>query len=217
MPEDRTYHESNLCTLGPRPQIMTGLFLLLLREHFASEDNIEQGVFRESLFTQTTGNEDTTGILIEDANVWTPTRTQNRPGIVVKRNGWKHMKRLTLGGKTGTVDGNPQYVKLWRGSHTLFCISPEGGEAEILVAETYRFLMHFGEVFRSSFNLLQFELVDVGALSQIEETTKSYVVPVTVAYGWNEAWQTREHAPTDVRLSQIFETYIPDCGGAGLC
>lgn len=210
MPEDRTFHESNLCSLGPRPQIMTGLFLLLLREHFASADNIEHGVFRERLYTGTSDTEDSTGILIEDATVWTPTRTQKRPAIVVKRNGWKHLKRLAFAGATGLdEEGHQTYVKLWRGSHTLFCLSPEGGEAEVLAAETYRFLMHFGPIFQQNFKLLQFELVDVGSLSQIEETSKGYAVPITVTYGWDEAWIIREHVPPlrDVRLSQIFETY----------
>lgn len=211
MPEDRIYQESHLCSLGPRPQIMTGLFLSLLRDHFASADNIEHAVFRERLFTRTSDTEDSTGILIEDATVWTPTRTQKRPAIIVKRNGWKHLKRLTLDSATGkTAEGHTTYVKLWRGSHTLFCLAPNGAEAEVLTAETYRFLMHFGPVFRQYFRLLQWELVDVGSLSNVEEAIKHYAVPITVAYGWDESWLIREHVPPlrDVRLSQIFETYL---------
>jgi len=185
---------------------MTALFLCLLRDHFASADNIANDVFRERLYVAG----DTTGILIEDATVWLPTRTEKRPAIVVNRNGWKHLKRLTLNGATGIDgDGHTHYAKLWRGSHTLFCIAPNGAEAEVLSTEIYRFLMHFGPVFQRSFKLLQFELVEIGPLSQLEEATKHYAVPITVAYGWCESWLIRKHEPTisDTRLADIFDTY----------
>jgi hypothetical protein len=185
---------------------MTGLFVELMRRHFADSDNIEHAVFRNRLYTTA----DSTGILIEDATHWKPQNTQKRPGIVVKRNGWKHLKRLAFGNKTGVnEEGHTEYVTLWRGSHTLFCIAPEGAEAEILTAESYRFLMHFAQVFRRYFKLLMFEVMDVGPLSRVEEADKHYAVPITVAYGWAESWIVREHVPplTDVRLSQIFETY----------
>jgi len=208
--EDWTTKDSSLCSLGPRPQIMTGLFLTLLREHYASADNIEHAVFRERLYTEVSGSEDTTGVMIEDSTVWTPTRTENRPAIIVRRDGWQHLKRLTFDSSSGVdSSGRLHYAKLWRGSHTLFCISPSGAETEILTAETYRFLMHFGPVFRRSFGLHMFELLSVGPLSQVEEASKHYAVPITVAYGWDESWLIREHVPPlrDVRLSQIFETY----------
>jgi len=213
MTEDRTFQESNLCSLGPRPQIMTGLFITELRKHFSSADNIEHDVFRERLFTQTTATattaSDTTGILIEDATVWTPTRTQNRPAIVVKRNAWKHLKRLTMANSGVDSDGNTQHVKFWRGSHTMFCIAPNGGEAETLAAETYRFLMHWGPFMRKYFSLLLFELVDVGPVTIVKEASNHYAVPITVAYGWSEQWTIRKHVPPleDLRLSQLFQTY----------
>jgi hypothetical protein len=205
-PEDRTFHESSLCSLGPRPQIMTGLFVTLMRNHFADADNIEHAIFRSKLFVAGA----TTGVLIDDATVWTPDRTQKRPAIIVRRNKWMHLKRLT-GFSTGTTeDGFSEHVKLWRGSHTLFCMAPEGAEAEILAAESYRFLMHFGPIFRKYFKLLMFELLEVGALSQVAEVNNLYVVPITIGYGWDEKWHIRTHAPPlgDIRLSGIFTTYL---------
>jgi len=210
MPEDWTSHPNSLCAMGPQPQIMTGLFVALLREHYADANNIEHEVFRDRLYRRVP-DPNATGILIEDSNVWTPGRTQKRPAIVVKRNAWEHMKRFTLDSLSGTSeDGWPQYTKLWRGSHTIFCISPEGGECETLVAETYRFLMHLGPVFRREFNLLKFELMQVGPLSMLEETSKHWTVPITVAYGWSETWIIRQHQPFthDLRLSEIFNTYL---------
>jgi hypothetical protein len=106
------------------------------------------------------------------------------------------------------------FVKLWRGSHTLFCIGREGAETEVLAAETYRFLMHFGMVFRHYFGLLMFELLEVGALSQLEEEQENFVVPITVGYGWSESWTLQENVAIlrDIRMSDIFRTYYGDEG-----
>jgi len=207
MPEDWTSTPDTLCALGPTPQIMTSLFLTWLREHFSDSDNIEHAIFRDRLWDSEAC---ATRVMIEDATVWTPEMTQRRPALLVKRNSWEHTKRFTFDSQSGTTeDGRPTYTKLWRGSHTIFAVSPEGGECEILVAETYRFLMHFGPIFRQYFNLMKFELLQVGELSMIEETSKAYACPITVAYGWQENWAIRPWGPniTDLRLSQIFETY----------
>jgi hypothetical protein len=210
MPEDRLYHVTNFCSLGPRPQIITGLFCCLLQQHFASQDNIESEIFRARLFRNAPDEDGSGTLLIEDATVWTPGRTQLRPGIIVKRNSWEHQKRFTLDSASGIdTDGNVQYTKMWRGSHTIFCIGREGAETEILVAETYRFLMHFGPVFRHYFGLLMFELLEVGALSMMEEEPDNFVVPITVGYGWAETWTVQENIAVirDIRMSDIFRTY----------
>ena len=214
MVEDRRFKQTNFCSLGPRPQIMTGLFVSLLRQHFSSADNIESAIFRERVFRSGPDEDASTSLLIEDATVWTPGRTALRPGIIVKRNSWEHQKRFTLDSSSGVdAQGNVQYTKLWRGSHTIFCIGREGAEAEVLVAETYRFLMHFGMVFRHYFGLLMLELLEIGALAMLQEEPNNFVVPITIGYGWAETWTVQENIATlrDIRLSDIFRTYYgPD-------
>lgn len=210
-PEDRTFHESNLCSMGPRPQVMTGLMLLLLREHFASADNIVHAVFRARLYTGGTAA-DSTGILIEENTVWTPTRAGKRPSLIIKRNGWKSIKRGTFNSQSGTSDeGHLRYTKLMRGSHTVFCVAKEGGETEVLTAETFQMLTHFGPIFRQYFKLMAFDVIEVGALGRLKEATDRYAVPITVAYGYDDSWMIREHVPVlrNVSLKTIFETYYP--------
>jgi len=207
-PEDRTYQESSLCSLGPQPQVMTAAFVALFRDHFASADNIEHAVFRERLYTGSTA-EDSTGILIEDASVWTPTRTARRPAIIIKRNGWQHTKRLA-GANTGKISEDyTEHVTYMQGSHTVFCMSPNGGETEVLAAEVYRHLMRYSEIFRKYFTLQRFVLGDIGPLSILQETTIHFAVPISVAYGWQERWLLKKHAATitDTRLAAIFEQY----------
>ena len=206
--EDLTYHESNLCSLGPRPQIMTGLLLWLLREHYADADNIIHDVFRERLYVAG----DTTGILIEDSTVWTPTRAGKRPSIIIKRQGWKSIKRGTFDNASGSdIDGNIQHTKFVRGAHTVFCVAPEGAEVETLASETFQLLVHFGPIFREYFKLMAFDVMEMGAVSTLKEATDRYVVPINVGYGFEDSWIIRQHAPSlaNVSLSTIFETYYP--------
>jgi len=210
MPEDRRFRQSNFCSLGPRPQLMTGLFISLIRQHFASPDNIDSSIFRERLFSDAPDPDGSGQLLIEDATVWTPLRAQKRPGIVVKRNAWQHEKHFTLDSASGVDEfGNIQYTKLMRGSHTIFCIGREGGETEVLAAEVYRFFMHFGMIFRHYFGLLMFELLEIGAPAFVEEAPDCYAVPITIGYGWSESWTVQENIATlkDVRLSDVFRTY----------
>jgi hypothetical protein len=201
-PEDRTGYASNLCSIGPRPVIMTGLFRLLLTEHFASRDNIEHTPFQDRLWKATVD----TGILIEDSTVWTPSITGSRPAVIVKRNKWTSLKKGINNWHGLTPEGFDEYTKFWRGSHTLFCIAREGAEAEVLAAETYRYMLHYAPVFRQYFDLMLFEMVEVGELNELEEEEGTYTVPITVMYGWAESWVLRLHTPKlkRIALSSLF-------------
>ena len=118
-PEDRIPRSSSLCSLGPRPYIMTQLLILALREHFSCAANIEHEVFRARLWT----SDETTKIQVEDETVWKPEQAGKRPAIVVKRNEWKCTK-LGIGDVSGTTaQGFRELIAMWHGSHTLFCIA----------------------------------------------------------------------------------------------
>jgi len=206
-PEDRIRLVSNLCSLGNRPIIMTSLMRLLLIDHFCRDDDLENAEFHERLFRY--GEE--TGILIEDATVWTPEKTQQRPAVIIKRNRWQCIKRGTLDSvKDVTAEGNTRHVKLWRGSHTLFCLAKEGAEAEILGDEVYRFFEHFGPVFRRYFGLLAFDLAYVDGPSEVEESSEHYAVPVTVGYGWDDTWLLYQRAPKikKIKISEIYSPFL---------
>ena len=173
---------------GFRTFRVTGLFRVLLRDHFSNPDAITHEEFRNRVWK----DGDSTGILIEDYTVWTPGRSGKSPSIIIKRNAIQSIKR-GIGNMQGATDtGHRQYLKFWSGSHTLFCTGKEGAEAEILASETYRYLMHMGPVIRQTFNFLMLEVVSVGELSQIKEAYQHYTVPITIAYAMEEAWTVRQ-------------------------
>jgi hypothetical protein len=164
----------------------------LLTTFFSSADNLEP-----PYDTKPWASDTTTGILIEDALVWRPELTGKRPAIIIKRNDWSSIKIGTFGNVSGlTSDGNRQYTKHWKGSHTCFCLAVEGAEAELLGAEVYRYFLHFGQAIRETFALSMFELLQVGAPARVEEAKDHYAVPVSVGYGWEETWVLRQTTPT---------------------
>lgn len=205
-PEDRIPRSSSLCSLGPRPYIMTQLLILALREHFSCAANIEHEVFRARLWT----SDETTKIQVEDETVWKPEQAGKRPAIVVKRNEWKCTK-LGIGDVSGTTaQGFRELIAMWHGSHTLFCIAKMGIEAEMLSCEVARHLLHFQQVYRQDWELEKLQLEGAGALHELEEATERYVIPVTVSYDATENWVLREHTPVlkKVAISDLFPPKI---------
>lgn len=205
-PEVRIDEVPNFCSLGPRPIVMDGFFRTMMLDHFSNPDSIEHKQFRERVWQ---ADECDRGIEIELGYRWQPTTAGKRPAVIIRRNGWRAIK-VGINNRWGpTSEGHEQYSKLMQGSHTLFCLAKEGAEAEILTAETYRYLLHFGPVVRHYFDLHLFEMVEVGALSELQEASERYAVPVTVTYAWEEAWTLKHHQPWLKRIQ--LSALVPTC------
>ena len=177
-----------LCDEGWRPLSLTKLFLYILRSHFSDARNIEAPVLQDKLWTAG----EATGILIEPVGRWRPQLTEKRPAVIVKRNGLKALRqglddRMMLG--RGPEGAKRLYATYMQGSHTMFCMAGESAEAEVLGAEVYRELLEFGPETRRAMSLHRFQMVDVSELSLVEEATENFVVAVTVAYVFEEAWE----------------------------
>ncbi len=192
---------SAICQTLPRPQLMTGLFVELLQRHYAQTNFIEDPNLRQLVWQ----DNETTPILIESVWRWDPTTTGLRPGIIVKRNSYK-FQRLGIGDNRHQLppadkSGNPHYWVLWLGSHTLFCMGHSGAQVELLAAETQREFTQFAPEIRQSLGLMRLEVLEVGAVHLLEEAADTFVVPITVAYAYPEAWSLRQEAPRLKNLS----------------
>ncbi len=206
-PETRIDKVSALCSYGMRPHVMTGLLRQLLITHFADPNNIEEPRLRQKL-KETGGwlpdenGLNNGGILIESITRWLPNEADNRPAILIKRNKWAWSRLSIGGGKVGTniFEGSEQYAGLWEGSHTLYCLSLTGLEAELLTMEVVRFLQHFGPWIRDQMDLMRFIVAEVGGVGEVQEVVQGYAVPVTVAYVAEESWALQPAAP---RLKRI--------------
>jgi hypothetical protein len=194
-PSDRPqFHRqqvSSLCSLGLRPHLMTGILRHLIGEHFAQRENIEEPALQDVLWRA----RDVGNILIESITRWKPNQLADRPAIIIKRNGWQ-AERIFPDDQYGTTpQGEPIFCNIMQGSHTLFCISKAGEEAEILAAEVMQELSGFAHLIRQTLSLLRFVPVGLGQIFEIEEATENYAVPVDVTYANQNAWTIHEHAP----------------------
>jgi len=205
-PEDRVSSVSALCSYGMRPHVMTGFLRQLLIAHFADPANIEDQRLRQKFIDEGAWTSDdnglaNTGILIESITRWQPNIEDKRPTILVKRGGWS-WQRIGIGDRAGSnfVTGSSSYTGLWQGSHTLYCLSTTGLEAELLTMETVRFLQHFGPWIREQMSLMRLIVSEVGGISEVQEVVDGYAVPITVTYVAEEAWELQPYVP---RLKRI--------------
>lgn len=111
-------------------------------------------------------------------------------------------------GNPADRQGNPHYATYWIGSHTLFCIGGSGAQAELLATEVQREMTEFGPVIHKVMGLHRFQAAEVGEIGELEESTENFVVPVTVAYAFEQRWILLQQAP---RLSAISLSMILEC------
>lgn len=191
---------SSLCSLGVRPQLITGVLRDVLIRHFYSSDTIEEYDLRHLLWTAN----DRTKILIESIHRWKPGTVERRPAILIKFNGIQN-HRVGVGdrnlGPSANMYGHATYSTFWYGSHTVFCIAAEGAQAQLLGTEVQRELTQFGPQILATLDLKKFQVVDVRGLNEIEEAREAFAVPINIGYAYEEKWILREQAMPLRRIS----------------
>lgn len=186
---------NNLCQVccgGWQLRVLTGFFCLWLREHFRTADRITEELLQHRLWRDA----DDTGILIESVTRWRPSTTEKRPALVVKRNAQKVLRQ---GIADRMMSTSPEYagshVTFLTGSHTVFCVAGESGEAELLAYEVLDELIGFSALLRQPLGFLKLLVSEVGELGILEEASQNFVVPITVAYAYEHGWQLRQTLP----------------------
>lgn len=201
MIQERFIVPSALCVNGKRPLTINGFLLEVIRQKFTDPQGIEYEKLRQYVWRDS----DETGIMIANHTEWNPTISGKRPAIILRRNAIKPRK-LSINNQDGiTKEGNNLHTKAYVGSHTIFIMAKEGAAVELLNAEVYPFLEHFGPRMRSIFDLLLFELVDVGGVGELKEASDRQVIPITLTYAWSETW---EEVPWSPKLKNLQLSYL---------
>lgn len=199
-------HLSSVAQLLDYPILLTGFFRDHFARHFAAETTVEQQSLQHLIWK----DNERTRIIIESIHRWEPRTTGLRPAILIKRNSYKN-RRAGSGDRkqapSADRQGNQSFLTIWVGSHTLFCLGGTGAQAEALATEVRRELTEFGPQILRTFCLLRFQVVEVGAISELEESTENFVVPVTVGWACEESWHLLQQAP---RLRRISLSYLLD-------
>lgn len=184
---------SNLCSLGWRPLMLTGLLRDWLTKHFAAPLAIEEPDLRRYVWEDSVR----TGLLVESIHRWRGDLVNKRPAIIVKRNAMQNI-RYGINDSTGVNGhGTTQFATYWVGSHTVFCIHESGASAEILATEVQRELTEFAPVMtdsREGLGLHMWQVTEYGEIAEVEEARESFVIPVTVGWVYRESWAVHPNA-----------------------
>lgn len=173
-----------------RPQVMTSVWLNLLRHYFARPEYMVTERFRRKP-NQGTGIDAHDQVLIVSTAAWHPETADKRPAITVRRLKWV-TQRLGMGdGRAHYQEGETQseFIIAWQGGHAVFCHSREGGELDYLVDEVLNCLMRLRPVIRRALRLARLDVVEVGAPSMYTSNKDYFVCPVMLQYTWTESWK----------------------------
>lgn len=189
---------SALCSLLPRPLILTGLFRDILTKHFAN-GRTEEPSLRNLLWQES----ESSPIVIESVYRWRPELTEKRPGVMIKRTQYTN-DRVGIGDqRMGVLTelGNQQYATMWQGGHVLYCIGGSGAEAEILATEVHRHLTEFAPIIAPAVKLMRLQVQAIGEVAILEESKQNFVVPVSVSYIYEQNWEIIPQVPRLNRIS----------------
>jgi hypothetical protein len=187
---------SSLQSLLPRPQLIIGFLRDYLSRHF-QEGHIESPELQKLIW----GNHERTDILIESSTRWLPESTGRRPAVIIHANDSTNVRHGIANKHEGmTSEGRVRYTTGWSGSSTLFCIGETGAQAAVLANEVQKQLTEYEDQIRRHLCILRFQVMSLGAVAELEEYAQNFVCPVTVAYHYEESWESGPEAP---RLSKI--------------
>ncbi len=200
---------SYLCEHGWQPLLITGFLRDTLIRQWSSSTNILAPELKQYLWRE--GK--TSGILIESVFRYRPELAEKRPAIMIKRNSFKNIQTgiggQVFGGGFATYENEKgaisRYATLFMGSHTLFCIHATGASTEMLATEVMNHLTECLMPIRKHLDLRQFSVVEVGAIQEIQESNENFVVPITVGWCYEHAWELREvsHPLQSVSLTSL--------------
>ena len=194
------FNVDSLCENGWQPLLLTGLFRDMFIRHFSAEDSIRANDLKQFIWKEDASS----GIVIESVYRWRGDLVEKRPAILVKRNAYRQ-SRLGINdavmgaGTSGSLYKNERgaihlHTVNWVGSHTIFCIHGTGASCEILASEVVDELTMFAPPIRQQLLLMDFQVTEVGAISELEEASENYVIPVTVGWVYNKTWELFEES-----------------------
>ena len=208
---------SSLCTTGHPANILTGILVRLLREHFANPANLEyngtiefqsdQGEVPLKQLQSYIWNSDNAQTRIQIQSVWdyNAEDIQRRPALYVKRNtlqtqklaigdGWTFGAQRDKNGKLLQVRGDYKCIQVL-GSHTVFCVGTTGAEAELLGMEVMNQFIMFAPLIQTDMKFKRFMVMECGEVALLDEFDQHFVVPVVVSYAFDMAWRIQKIAP----------------------
>jgi hypothetical protein len=214
---------NSLCASNHPANVLTGIVLKLLQDHFTNPDLLEYNGENEFEAGSTiplrqlqsyvwNGDPKLTKIQIQPVWAYNPEDIQRRPALYVKRNTMRTQRMAINDGQTVGSQKDPKTGKVIAvrgdyktvmvlGSHTVFCVGSTGAEAELLGMEVMGQLMMFAPLIRQDMKFHKFMVMECGELALLDEFDQHFVVPVVVSYAFAWAWRITKIAPWLQKLS----------------
>jgi len=180
-----------ICKLGSmQPQVLNGIFMNLLADHFSDPRYIWQPALRKYIWSP--GPE--SKILITTNARWNDVDRTNDPVSIVLKRGAQQYQRLGIGGRGEvTVEGQLIHYMV-HGSHTFTAVGGSGAETELLGEELSMLWTH--ETFRMMKEFFHdFQPQELGELGVIDELGGANGVPLTVHYKYESITNVRPIEP----------------------
>lgn len=188
------------CDAIGKGNVLTGAFVDFAQKQFMVEENILYSELRRCVWTP----EDDSKILIAPATSWLPKKTMQRPGVLFRRNKFE-TQRVSINHQrqspNATPTGDPHYSIVWGGTFTIFCLSGQPLQAEILGTEIAKKFLGFHEVLQRDLHLLRLDVVDIDGIGILEEHKQTFVVPVNLFVAFSESWFVHKQAPPLRKIS----------------
>lgn len=200
---------SSINATGHPANILTGIVLRLLREHFSSLADLEyNGTTIEGWDLRNyiwDADNTKTKIQIQPVWAWNPQDVQRRPALYVRRNGIQVIKlALDHGTTVGPERADDNHVvqvrgdyhsNLLDGSHSIIVVSSSPDEVEVLGQEVFNHLLEFGPKIRTDFKLNLWEMKEFSELSKLEESQQHFAATITVAWRCFHTWRIKGIGP----------------------
>lgn len=171
---------------GLQPQLLAGLFMNILADHFSAPQRIWEATLRQHLW-----NADPLKSQLKIAPISLFTRNQSiEPLSIVIKPGTLTPKRIGINdaGEDDGVEG-AMHVRSITGSHTFLAAGGVGASANLLAWEVFQTWESLSRRLRETF-FDDFQTSEVGEPVIASEFGNTIVYPVSVSYAFTYALQT---------------------------
>jgi hypothetical protein len=180
---------SSLCDQALTRSKLTGYLCDVIKRFFQKEQNIPSP-YSELIWTPNT----TTGIRIATSTQKTDNIIGKLPAVIVKA-GEMRVNPLAIGDVAGyTQEGFIRRIVQWVGSHTIFAIHGNELGCETIAGIIASWLQSFRIEIIRDLRLDKFSVIQVGAASEIEESSEVYAIPIVLNWSYQQQWLVQEES-----------------------
>jgi hypothetical protein len=182
-----------LCDQLPTINMMQGLIMNILANHFSNAANIIDPTLRQYTWDPDPA---VTKLILNIEEDWDPDVIGRRPAIFLSRQPMTITKLSIndeeLGGK---LSGVRKFDMLIRGSHSMVCHHMGSAPPDSLAFEAAMLIARVAPILRQWLRLMDFRVTDIGAKEREDDPQDAYKVAVTIPWAFWYPWKIDPVAP----------------------